>query len=88
VRYAAALALGMIGPAGRAAVPVLIEAMHDSRESWWWSMHGEQALRALGAIGPAAGAAVPDLIEAARAEFSPRRRRAAREALARIRGTR
>jgi HEAT repeat protein len=88
LRYGAALALGMIGPAGKAAVPVLLEAMHDSHDSWWWVMHGEQGLRALGAIGPAATAAVPALIEAARTAYSERRRRAAREALAAIRGER
>ncbi|HEX5272749.1 MAG TPA: hypothetical protein VFW33_19765, partial [Gemmataceae bacterium] len=86
LRFGAALALASIGPAGVAAVPVLIEAMRDEQASWWWSMHGEQAWRAVGAVGPAAVAALPDLKEAARTEVSERRRRAAREALAKVRG--
>jgi HEAT repeat protein len=88
LRYAAALALGMLGPTGKAAVPVLIEAMHDARDSWWWTMHADQVVRALGAIGPAAAAAGPDLAEITRTALNERRRRAAREALARIRGKR
>jgi HEAT repeat protein len=86
LRYGAALALASIGPAGKAAVPVLIEAMHDEQDSWWWSMHGGKALAALGNVGPAAAAAIPHLEEAARTEVGERRRRAAREALAKIRG--
>jgi HEAT repeat protein len=87
VRYAAALALGMLGPAGKAAVPVLVAAMHDGHDSWWWTMYGEKGLRAFASLGPAAAAAIPDLTEAARTEYSPQRRRLAREALATIRGT-
>jgi HEAT repeat protein len=86
LRYGAALALASIGPAGKAAVPVLIEAMRDEQEGWWWSMNGGKALVALGNVGPAAVAALPHLEEAARTEAGERRRRAAREALAKIRG--
>jgi hypothetical protein len=86
LRYGAALALASIGPAGKAAVPVLIEAMHDERECWWWSMHCGKALTALGNVGPAAAAAIPHLEEAARTEVGERRRRAAREALVKVRG--
>jgi HEAT repeat protein len=86
VRYAAAVALGMIGPAGKAAAPVLLAAMHDNSDAWWWTMYGLKAYQALGSLGPAAAAAIPDLAEAARTEFNPERRRAAREALALIRG--
>jgi hypothetical protein len=84
-RYRAALALGLIGLAGKAAVPVLLEAMHDTRDTWWWKNHAEEALRALAAIGPAATAAVPDLIAMARTESSERRRRTVQEVLKRIR---
>jgi HEAT repeat protein len=84
VRYPAAVALGMIGPAGKAAVPVLIAAMCDEEHSWWWARHHKKGLQALVSIGRAA---VPALTEVVR--FGPKDecRRAAREALAKIRGT-
>jgi HEAT repeat protein len=86
LRYGAALALASIGPVGKAAVPVLIEAMHDEPDAWWWWINGGEALVALGHVGPAAAAAIPHLEEAARTEVGERRRRAAREAMAKIRG--
>ncbi len=51
-------------------------------------MYGLRGYRALGSLGPATTAAIPDRTEAARTEFDAERRRAAREALARIRGKR
>jgi HEAT repeat protein len=86
LRYGAALALASIGPAGKAAVPVLIEAMHDEQDPWWWSINGGEALVALGNVGPSAAAAVPHLEQAAGTEVGDWRRRAAREALAKVCG--
>jgi HEAT repeat protein len=59
VRSDAAMALGGIGPAAKAAVPALIEALNDKgfNVRYW-------AATSLGQIGPAAKDAVPALIEA------------------------
>jgi HEAT repeat protein len=86
VRYAAALALGMLGPSGKGAVPVLLDAMRDDEVPWWWPNYWDRALKALGSVGPAAAAAIPALTEMLRTERDAERRRALRQALARIRG--
>ena len=51
-------ALGDLGPAGKEAVPTLIELIR------WRQENSPLAIRALGCMGPAAASAVPILIEA------------------------
>lgn len=59
VREFSASALGEIGPAAKAAVPALIDLLHDFHDK---PVDRDWVIRALGRIGPAAKAAVPDLI--------------------------
>jgi HEAT repeat protein len=65
VQQEAALALGRLGPAARAAVPALIKtlrAKHAPNKVYVYAARKEAA-KTLGRIGPAAESAVPALIE-------------------------
>src|SRR4051794_38322103 len=57
VRWAAAYALGGIGPAAKAAAPELVRLLNDPDKG----VRGSAAY-ALGRIGPAAEAAAPELV--------------------------
>jgi HEAT repeat protein len=78
-RRCAAIALGRIGPAGKAAVPVLTEALKDEDATI-----RHLAAHALGCIGPEAAAAVPALTEALK-DANENVRKTAAEALRIIR---
>ncbi len=60
VRQKAALALGKLGPAGKAAVPALIEIVNDPKAN---GQTRREAVEALGGIGPDARPAVGALVE-------------------------
>jgi HEAT repeat protein len=79
LRTRAARALGDLGPAAKAALPNLIDALQDpgSTLRYW-------AVRALGEIGSEAEAAVPYLIDALNDPDSDAVRSAAANALTRI----
>ncbi len=62
MRVCAAEALGEIGPAAKAAVPRLIQAVERPEETMDGSTLRDHAIRTLGKIGPEARAAVPTLM--------------------------
>lgn len=79
-REVALYILVRLGPAGKDAVPLLVEIARDETAA-----HRLAALKALAAIGPAAAAAIPALEQLTK-EDNPQIHEAAKEALAKIKG--